>query len=128
MLQILEKITNGEGESGDIELLEELSEGIKDGSLCGLGQTAPNPILSTLQHFRDEYDAHIYEKRCPAKRCPALLKFEVDQDVCIKCGICYRRCPADAIEWKKKEPAYIDKNKCIKCMSCISNCPSDAIF
>jgi NADH:ubiquinone oxidoreductase subunit F (NADH-binding)/(2Fe-2S) ferredoxin/NAD-dependent dihydropyrimidine dehydrogenase PreA subunit len=128
MLQILEKITNGEGEPGDIELLEELSEGIKDGSLCGLGQTAPNPILSTLQHFRDEYDAHIYEKRCPAKRCPALLKFEVDQDVCIKCGICYRRCPADAIEWKKKEPAYIDKNKCIKCMSCISNCPSDAIF
>jgi NADH-quinone oxidoreductase subunit F/NAD(P)H dehydrogenase (quinone)/NADP-reducing hydrogenase subunit HndC len=128
MLQILEKITNGEGESGDIELLEELSEGIKDGSLCGLGQTAPNPILSTLRHFRDEYDAHIYEKRCPAKRCPALLKFEVDQDLCIKCGICYRHCPADAIEWKKKEPAYIDKNKCIKCMSCFSNCPSDAIF
>lgn len=128
MLQILEKITDGKGEPGDIELLEELSEGIKDGALCGLGQTAPNPILSTLQHFRDEYDAHIYEKRCPAKRCPALLKFEVDQDVCIKCGICYRHCPADAIEWKKKEPAYIDKNKCIKCMSCISNCPSDAIF
>ena len=128
MLQILEKITNGEGESGDIELLEELSEGIKDGALCGLGQTGPNPVLSTLQHFRDEYDAHIYEKRCPAKRCPALLKFEVDQDVCIKCGICYRRCPADAIEWKKKEPASIDKNKCIKCMSCFSNCPSDAIF
>jgi len=128
MLQILEKITNGEGESGDIELLEELSEGIKDGALCGLGQTGPNPVLSTLQHFRDEYDAHIYEKRCPAKRCPALLEFEVDQDLCIKCGICYRHCPADAIEWKKKEPAYIDKNKCIKCMSCFSNCPSDAIF
>ncbi|MBW1704140.1 MAG: NADH-quinone oxidoreductase subunit NuoF [Deltaproteobacteria bacterium] len=128
MLQILEKITNGEGESGDIELLEELSEGIKDGALCGLGQTGPNPVLSTLQHFRDEYDAHIYEKRCPAKRCPALLEFEVDQDLCIKCGICYRHCPADAIEWKKKEPASIDKNKCIKCMSCFSNCPSDAIF
>jgi NADH:ubiquinone oxidoreductase subunit F (NADH-binding)/NAD-dependent dihydropyrimidine dehydrogenase PreA subunit len=128
MLQILEKITRGEGESGDIELLEELSEGIKDGALCGLGQTGPNPVLSTLRHFRDEYDAHIYEKRCPAKRCPALLKFEVDQDLCIKCGICYRHCPADAIEWKKKEPAYIDKHKCIKCMSCFSNCPSDAIF
>ncbi len=128
MLQILEKITNGEGEPGDIELLEELSEGIKDGALCGLGQTGPNPVLSTLQHFRDEYDAHIYEKKCPAKRCPALLEFEVDQDLCIKCGICYRHCPADAIEWKKKEPAYIDKNKCIKCMTCFSNCPSDAIF
>ncbi len=127
MLQILEKITNGEGESGDIELLEELSEGIKDGSLCGLGQTAPNPVLSTLRHFMDEYEAHIYEKRCPAKRCPALLKFEVDPDVCVKCGICYRHCPADAIEWKKKEPAYIDKIKCIKCMSCFSHCPSDAI-
>ena len=73
MLQILEKIKRGEGESGDIELLEELSEGIKDGALCGLGQTGPNPVLSTLQHFRDEYEAHIYEKRCPAKRCPALL-------------------------------------------------------
>jgi NADH:ubiquinone oxidoreductase subunit F (NADH-binding)/NAD-dependent dihydropyrimidine dehydrogenase PreA subunit len=128
MLEILEKITKGDGESGDIELLEELSEGIKDGALCGLGQTGPNPVLSTLRHFRDEYDAHIYEKRCPAKRCPALLKFEVDQDLCIKCGICYRHCPADAIEWKKKEPAYIDKNKCIKCMSCFSNCPSNAIF
>jgi len=128
MLQILEKITGGKGESGDIELLEELSEGIKDGSLFGLGQTAPNPVLSTLRHFMDEYEAHIYEKRCPAKRCPALLKFEVDPDVCVKCGICYRHCPADAIHWRKKEPAVIDKDKCVKCMSCFSHCPSDAIY
>jgi len=128
MLEILEKITNGEGESSDIELLEELSEMVQDGALCGLGQTGPNPVLSTLRYFRDEYDAHVYEKKCPGKRCPALLKFEVDLDSCTKCGICFKRCPADAIEWKKKEPAYIDKSKCIKCMTCISSCPSDAIF
>lgn len=128
MLQILEKITGGKGEPGDIELLEELSAMIKDSALCGLGQTGPNPVLSTLQYFRDEYEAHIYEKRCPGKRCPALLKFEVDRDLCTKCGICYRSCPTDAIEWKKKEYAYIDKSKCIKCMTCITNCPADAIF
>lgn len=128
MLQILEKITGGKGEPGDIELLEELSSMIKDSALCGLGQTGPNPVLSSLQYFRDEYEAHIYEKRCPAKRCPALLKFEVDRDLCTKCGICYRSCPTDAIEWKKKEYAYIDKSKCIKCMTCITNCPADAIF
>jgi len=128
MLEILEKITRGEGESGDIELLEELSEMIKDGALCGLGQTGPNPVLSTLQYFRDEYEAHIYEKKCPAKRCPALLEFEVDVDKCKKCGICFKHCPVDAIQWKKKEPAIIDKEKCIKCMTCITNCQFDAIF
>jgi NADH-quinone oxidoreductase subunit F/NAD(P)H dehydrogenase (quinone)/NADP-reducing hydrogenase subunit HndC len=128
MLQVLEKITRGEGKDGDIELLEELSEVIKEGALCGLGQTGPNPVLSTLQYFRDEYEAHIYEKRCPAKRCAALLRFEVDQDVCTKCGICFKNCPSEAIAWKKKEPAYIDKSKCIKCMTCFSNCPADAIF
>jgi NADH:ubiquinone oxidoreductase subunit F (NADH-binding)/NAD-dependent dihydropyrimidine dehydrogenase PreA subunit len=128
MLQILEKITMGEGEPGDIETLMELSEVIKDSALCGLGQTGPNPVLSTLQYFRDEYEAHIYEKRCPAKRCPALLKFEVDEEKCIKCGICFKRCPAGAITWEKKQPAKIDKEKCIKCMTCITNCPSDAIF
>ena len=128
MLETLEKITRGEGEPSDIELLEELSGIVRDGALCGLGQTGPNPVLSTLRYFRDEYDAHVYEKRCPGKRCPALLQFEVDVDSCIKCGLCFKKCPADAIEWKKKEPAHIDKSKCIKCMTCISNCPSDAIF
>lgn len=128
MLQIVEKITKGEGEPRDIERLEELSSVIKDGSLCALGQTGPNPVLSTLQYFRDEYEVHIFEKRCPAKRCAALVKFEVDEEKCIKCGICYRGCPVDAVKWKKKEPAFIDKSKCVQCMSCITNCPSDAIF
>ncbi|MBW2283641.1 MAG: NADH-quinone oxidoreductase subunit NuoF [Deltaproteobacteria bacterium] len=128
MLEILVKITKGEGEPEDLTMLVELSDMIKDGALCGLGQTGPNPVLSTLQYFRDEYEAHILDKTCPAKRCPALLQFEVDEEKCIKCGICFKKCPADAITWQKKEPAVIDKSKCIKCMTCISNCSADAIF
>jgi NADH-quinone oxidoreductase subunit F/NAD(P)H dehydrogenase (quinone)/NADP-reducing hydrogenase subunit HndC len=127
MLEILKKITSGKGEDGDIETLEELSRIIKDSALCGLGQTAPNPVLSTLMYFRDEYEAHIYEKRCPAKRCQALVKFVVDESKCIKCGICFKNCPVGAIDWKKKETAYINRDKCIKCMSCILNCPANAI-
>lgn len=127
MLRILEKITHGHGEPEDILLLEELSDMIKNASLCGLGQTGPNPVLSTLQYFRHEYEAHIYEKRCPAKRCAALLHFEVDVSKCIKCGICFKRCPAGAIQWQKKETAVIMKDKCVKCLSCITNCPADAI-
>jgi NADH:ubiquinone oxidoreductase subunit F (NADH-binding)/(2Fe-2S) ferredoxin/NAD-dependent dihydropyrimidine dehydrogenase PreA subunit len=127
MLEILERITQGKGQHGDIQLLEEISGMVKDGALCGLGQTGPNPVLSTLQYFRDEYEAHIYEKKCPGKRCPALLDFVVDEEKCKRCGICFKKCPADAIQWKKKEPAFIDRNKCIQCMSCISACPFDAI-
>ncbi|MDB9822487.1 NADH-quinone oxidoreductase subunit NuoF [Deltaproteobacteria bacterium] len=127
MLQILEKITDGRGEPNDIDSLEELSYIIKDSALCGLGQTAPNPVLSTLQYFRDEYEAHVYEKKCPAKRCSALLKFVVNEEKCTKCGICFKKCPAEAIQWKKKETAFIDRTKCIKCMSCINNCRFDAI-
>jgi NADH:ubiquinone oxidoreductase subunit F (NADH-binding)/Pyruvate/2-oxoacid:ferredoxin oxidoreductase delta subunit len=127
MLEVLEKITHGHGEPGDIELLQELSAMIKGASLCGLGQTGPNPVLSTLQYFRDEYEAHIYEKRCPAKRCAALLHFEVDVEKCIKCGLCFKKCPAGAVVWQKKETASIDKEKCVKCLSCITNCPADAI-
>jgi NADH-quinone oxidoreductase subunit F/NAD(P)H dehydrogenase (quinone)/NADP-reducing hydrogenase subunit HndC len=127
MLEILERITHGKGEAGDIELLEELSSSIKDGALCGLGQTGPNPVLSTLQYFRNEYEAHIYDMKCPAKRCPSLVEFVVDQDRCKKCGICFKQCPADAVAWKKKEPAVIIKEKCIRCMTCITNCPFDAI-
>ncbi len=127
MLEVLNKITRGRGEPGDIELLEELSGTIRDTALCGLGQTGPNPVLSTLQYFRDEYEAHVYEKRCPAKRCAELLEFVVDPDRCKKCGICFKNCPAGAIRWEKKQPAFIDKDKCIKCMSCILNCPFDAI-
>jgi NADH-quinone oxidoreductase subunit F/NAD(P)H dehydrogenase (quinone)/NADP-reducing hydrogenase subunit HndC len=128
MLEILEAISQGNGDHQDLDDLEELSKFIVDSSLCGLGQTAPNPVLSTLRYFKDEYEAHIIEKKCPAKRCPALLKFQVDVDLCKQCGICFKSCPVEAIEWQKKEPAYIDKNKCIKCMTCISNCPFDAIF
>ncbi|MBN1103005.1 MAG: 4Fe-4S binding protein, partial [Deltaproteobacteria bacterium] len=127
MLEILEKITHGKGEVSDIDLLIELSGMIKDSALCGLGQTGPNPVLSTMQYFMDEYRAHIFEKRCPAKRCAALLKFEVDADKCKKCGICFKGCPAGAIQWQKKEPAVILKEKCIKCLTCITNCPADAI-
>ena len=109
-------------------MLQELSAIIKDSALCGLGQTGPNPVLSTLQYFKEEYEAHIYEKRCPARRCAALLKFEVDTDICKKCGLCFKACPSEAIRWQKKEPAFIDRSKCIKCMSCITVCPFDAIF
>ncbi len=128
MLELLNKITEGRGEPEDIGLLESLSEVIQDSALCGLGQTGPNPVLSTLQYFRDEYEAHVYEKKCPAKRCAALLEFKVDKELCIRCGLCYKHCPADAVEWEKKKPASINRTKCIKCMTCISNCPSDAIF
>ncbi len=128
LLQLLEKFCEGRGEPGDIEVMEELSYTIKDTALCGLGQTGPNPVLSTLRYFRDEYEAHIYEKRCPAKRCVELLRFEVEPDTCTKCGLCFRSCPADAIVWKKKEVAFIDKKKCIKCMTCFEKCRFDAIF
>ena len=127
VLEILNKICEGRGEPGDIEALEELSEQIKQSSLCGLGQTAPNPVLSTLNYFRDEYLAHVYEKRCPAKRCKALLKFWVDPDKCQQCGLCYKACPVGAISWQKKQPAEIDREKCIQCLSCYEACRFGAI-
>ncbi len=127
LLEILEKICDGKGRLEDIETLEELSVTIKEGSLCGLGQTAPNPVLSTLRYFKDEYIAHITDKKCPAKRCAALLKFEVNPEKCSKCGACFRACPAEAIVWKKKEVARIDKEKCVKCLTCYDRCKFDAI-
>lgn len=128
MLELLEKICDGRGEKGDIEALEDLAAVISQSALCGLGQTAANPVLSTLRYFRDEYEAHINDKVCPAKTCIALLKFEIDPDICTKCGLCFKACPANAITWKKKEVAVIDKDKCIKCMSCFDKCNFDAIF
>ncbi len=128
LLQILEKICEGHGEPGDIDTLEELSAVIKESALCGLGQTGPNPVLSTLRYFKEEYYAHIYEKRCPAKRCVALLKFEIDPELCTKCGLCAKACPSDAIVWQKKEVARIEKEKCVKCMSCFEKCKFGAIF
>ena len=105
----------------------ELSGIIRESSLCQLGGTAPNPVLSTMRYFRDEYEAHIYEKRCPAKRCPNLIQFVVNVDKCKKCGLCFKACPVEAITWEKKQPAYIDREKCIKCLTCITNCKFDAI-
>jgi NADH-quinone oxidoreductase subunit F/NAD(P)H dehydrogenase (quinone)/NADP-reducing hydrogenase subunit HndC len=128
LLQILDKICVGKGKPEDIATLELLSGIIKEASLCGLGQTGPNPVLSTLRYFKDEYDAHIHEKRCPAKRCVALLKFEVIPEMCSKCGLCYRGCPVEAITWKKKEVARIDKEKCTKCLTCYEKCKFDAIL
>ena len=123
MLDVLTDITEGRGKPGDIELLEELGQGVKDGSLCGLGQTAPNPVLSTIRYFRDEYDAHIKQGRCPAIACKALIEYQVDLQKCAACGLCKRACPAEAIGWEKKKPATIDQAKCIKCGSCLSACP-----
>ena len=100
---------------------------IKETALCGLGQTGPNPILSSLRYFRDEFNAHIVDKKCPAKRCVALLDFVVDPEICTKCGLCFRACPADAIIWQKKEIASIDKEKCIKCLTCFAKCQFGAI-
>ena len=128
LLQVLENICGGKGEPRDIDILEELSDVIQNASLCGLGQTGPNPVLSTLRYFRDEYHAHIYEKRCPAKRCVALLEFEVYPDECTMCGACFRACPTEAIVWKKKEVALIQKEKCIQCMTCFEKCRFGAIY
>ncbi len=128
LLQILEKICEGRGKEEDIETLQELSITIREAALCGLGQTGPNPVLSTLRYFEDEYKAHVLEKKCPAKRCVELLEFEVEPEICTKCGLCFRACPVDAVTWKKKEVASIDKEKCIKCMTCFDKCKFGAIF
>jgi NADP-reducing hydrogenase subunit HndC len=127
MLEILERITNGEGREGDIELLESLAESIKASALCGLGQTAPNPVLSTLKYFRDEYEAHIKDKKCPAGACQALIHYEIIADKCKGCGLCVKVCPTQAISGERRKPHVIDVDKCIKCNSCYEKCPFGAI-
>ncbi|WPX09998.1 NADH-quinone oxidoreductase subunit NuoF [Anaerocellum danielii] len=127
MLEILQKITSGNGTEEDLEKLEELAYSIKDSALCGLGQTAPNPVLSTLRYFRDEYEAHVKEKRCPAGACKALLRIVIDKELCKGCGICAKNCPANAITGQIKKPFEIDQSKCIKCGVCIEKCPFKAI-
>ena len=127
LLEILTKITEGKGTMEDLDRLEELCEAIKTSSLCGLGQTAPNPVLSTLRYFRDEYIAHVRDKKCPAGVCKKLLKFEIDPDKCKGCSLCARKCPVGAITGEIKSPFTIDTNKCIKCGVCIESCKFGAI-
>ena len=127
MLEILERIVNGKGEEGDIEKLESLAKAIKATALCGLGQTAPNPVLSTLHFFRDEYEAHIKEKRCPAHHCQALLQYVIT-DKCRGCTACARKCPGEAISGEVKQQHHIDPKKCLKCGACIETCRFGAII
>ncbi len=124
MLKILTNMTKGLGKEGDIELLQELAEATKGSSMCALGKTAPNPVLSTLNYFRDEYEAHVKEKRCPALSCKELIAFFIDPEKCKGCGACLRKCPAEAIEGGKKQIHVIDQDKCTKCGACIDACPA----
>ncbi|EPR11980.1 NADH-quinone oxidoreductase subunit NuoF [Ruminiclostridium papyrosolvens] len=127
MLEILERITEGKGAAGDIEMLELLAKNIKASALCGLGQTAPNPILSTLRYFRDEYEAHVFDKKCPAGVCKSMMKYTVDETKCKSCGICAKVCPMSCIKGEKKVPYVIDNSKCAKCGVCMEKCPFKAI-
>lgn len=127
MLEILERLVEGKGQEGDIEKLEKLAMNIKRSSLCGLGQTAPNPVLSTLKYFRDEYEAHIKDKKCPAGECKAMTQVKIDKEKCRGCGLCAKNCPVSAIHGEIKSPFEIDSNKCIKCGVCIAKCPFRAI-
>ena len=127
MLDVLIRITEGEGQPGDIELLEELCAAVKDGALCGLGQTAPNPVQTTIRYFRDEYEAHINDKKCPAKECAALLKYSIDPAKCKGCTACARKCPAGAIAGQVKQTHTIDPAKCIRCGQCLATCKFGAI-
>ena len=127
MLELLTKITDGKGEKEDLENIKEIAEHMKSSSLCALGQSAPNPILSTLAHFGDEYEAHISEKRCPAGVCKSLLNYYINPDKCRGCTLCLRNCPANAISGAVKNPHEIDLKKCIKCGQCIAHCKFNAI-
>lgn len=127
MLEILDRICAGNGKEEDMDLLEELAVKVKEGSLCGLGQTAPNPVLSTLKYFRDEYEAHIRDKKCPAKQCKALITYIIDPEKCRSCGLCAKKCPVNTIKGEKKQPYEIIQDSCIKCGNCLEVCPFGAV-
>jgi NADP-reducing hydrogenase subunit HndC len=127
MLEILENITKGQGTMEQLDLLEETAQTVQTASLCALGKTAPNPVLSTLNHFKDEYLAHINEKRCPAKTCRSLIHLTIDTDKCTGCTQCAKACPVQAISGEKKQPHMIDQKLCTKCSICVDTCRFDAI-
>jgi len=127
MMNILDDITQGKGQEGDIELLEKIGRNIKETALCGLGNTAPNPVLTTIRYFRDEYEAHIRDKRCPAGVCKSLITYSIDPEKCTGCTVCARNCPVDCISGERKQTHVIDQEKCIKCGMCYSVCNFDAV-
>ena len=127
MLAILDKITQGKAVMKDLNLLEYLAKSITKTALCGLGQTAPNPVLSTLRYFRDEYETHIKDKKCPAKVCKDLITYSIDEEACRGCLVCKKLCPQEAITGERKEPHRINQDKCIKCGICLENCKFNAI-
>ena len=128
LLEILERITAGEGVMEDLNRLERLAKSVKASALCGLGQTAPNPVLSTLRYFRHEYETHIKEKKCPAGICQALFYYTIDDHICVGCGVCTKSCPVGAIEGERKQPHHLDMEICIKCGSCVDSCPFHAVI
>jgi NADH:ubiquinone oxidoreductase subunit F (NADH-binding)/NAD-dependent dihydropyrimidine dehydrogenase PreA subunit len=128
MLEVLERITDGNGREGDIELLKDLGYQIKNNTICGLGQTAPNPVLTTLKYFLEEYEAHIYEKRCPAHSCPALVTYSIKADICKGCGVCLKTCPVEAIKGEKKMPHEINAEVCVRCGKCFEVCKFGAVI
>jgi ferredoxin len=127
MLKILTRIVEGRGRAGDIEQLERLARAIKDTSLCGLGATAPNPVLTTIRYFRSEYEAHIRDRRCPAGVCRSLITYHIDEQKCTGCQACAKQCPSEAIVGEVKSPFRILQDKCIKCGACLESCRFDAV-
>jgi NADH-quinone oxidoreductase subunit F len=127
MLEIMERITTGRGEERDYERLERLGKVASRGALCGLGQTSPNPVLSTLRHFKDEYEAHIKDGRCPAHKCAALVHYEIDAEKCVGCGLCRRNCPVSCISGEPRQPHAIDDTACVRCGACFEICRFDSV-
>ena len=128
MHDIVADICDGKGEARHIPLLEDIAEAVKDASLCALGGTAPNPVLSTLRYFRDEYDAHINDRRCPAGVCRALIHYRIDAEKCTGCTLCSKKCPEQAIHGQRKEPHAINEEQCIKCGVCRESCKFEAVL